>query len=1040
MNKLFTPKGLIAQYVAMALGILLLIVALATRAEDIPELKANTAKCLGYEVPYKHYPKPVVDKFQADLYAIYHNDAEWRTAFKQKGNPLNDGLLGPITWSWMQRLCGNFVLGQAVDILAEWPFQLERISGFAEQYPTEMQQIVSPAFTDWWATTPSPCNLNASQILFRGSEQELLALLACFKTPPAAAEPEPALEVKSLDAPENSLFVLRADDFELLAQPDSLRVALLSLVEQRFGSAASASAAATSAVAEQAPAIQAMVLKPLPQLYSTTVQYQLTDEVLSQLLDAGLDQAIFVKLQALSATVFTSETELNSALDKIFSELKTATVTKPSSSREVEHKNADQSIAATNQEVTQALTQELSPEADVSGVMSVQPSALNETSIAVNRYRILQASKVETIQFERAKLKALYMDIRKVNPLMSFPPQLLKIMRSLQDVEFPEGELLHLAIQSVIMKSSNFCKLDKSKTIDVSLVRLSDAERQELTDEIVSFIPALTPSTKTEQVCGSYHFEKLAAEYDLLLRPAINALYVEPMPDYAHQAIQWDGSDCGCVPKQTSTTAYGIYPYWHTTAELKKYDFSTFNRVAYFGLSFNRSGQLQQIKAKNQAQTLVQDPSDEAKAFIRKARTYGSKVDWMIHKDWHNFNSEDPTEMSSLAPMLNSLRLNIVNFLREKLSDPASRFRPLSSLGLTGQPRNGDGVTLYFQHFPTDEKSQQEFEKFFVALKADLKEASDEINTGHSIEQSFYLNLVVDQSNFIDSKGVFNSANLERLLNVQQLFEQNLSLIEMQEKVKSIIVLLLESPYYNSLDEIYAQTNATSRAVIMPLMIDDFSDMQQPANNSLLRDNRFKKLDYINESFGGAAFWPIPRWDQPGYEGFNRYIATIFAPGYAESYWNKYLCVYRWQFISVLNIWLLVALCLVVIVFYLFPYNCQKLPSLLRPLTRPIPLLILLLPPLILWVYLLVADALFPIISTTGVLCMLLWVLSIRAVYLYVKSLNQRKPSRQWALAAQPIVIAKATPRITLNSDLDEDLVEDEMDTSAIKNTPNDKS
>ena len=172
---------------------------------------------------------------------------------------------------------------------------------------------------------------------------------------------------------------------------------------------------------------------------------------------------------------------------------------------------------------------------------------------------------------------------------------------------------------------------------------------------------------------------------------------------------------------------------------------------------------------------------------------------------------------------------------------------------------------------------------------------------------------------------------------------------------------------------------------------------------------------YIHESFGGGSFWPIIDYknnaDKKNYSVFNDYIAKNFSPGYDQSLWSDKLCAYRWELIDAMNLWLLLAISLIGVVFFLFPYNCQKLPRLLRPLTKPVPLLMLLLPPLILWSYLLIVDSLFPLLSPSSLLCIILIAISIRAGYIYVASLNQRKPSRQWAIATKANSIAAATAR-----------------------------
>ena len=962
---------------------------------------ANADRCLGYDLPYKNYPRALVNQIQADLFQLYQHDPEWKSTAGQSGRPLNDGLLGPITWSWMQRLCGQFALQQAADIVAEFPPRLQALANFSKTHSAEATQLVSKAFSSWSAANPNACQLNVRTILYRGSDAELLQLLRCYQDSlkPAAAQPRPVVPAKPK---AHSLYVLRADDFTALEKPDGLVALVNQLTKKSFVDQASAINAINDLLKDQSEETRNSVRAAILAKLQSVETYQLNDEILASLFKSGIGDALFVELKAVPQTPFTSEatfkTAINAAIQK---------------SQLVE--NPQQTKASTSSLATSVDNQSSSSEADNSNDKSAEQKA------RANLLLIVLASKQNNLVLTNEAAQSI------VKTISHFPPRLIQLLKVLQDIEYPEGELLHHAIQNKLIKGLLICKVDKPNTLDINVDRLSATEKEELRSQLASIFPSSLSDSDELPICNDTHYENIQREYDKSLRSAIEQVYSEPMPEYKPLDILWNGAACGCVPKEIATTAYGIYPYWLTGEKEQEFDFSTFSRVAYFGLTVNQSGHLVQINAKSQAQTLVQDHADKSKAFISTARRYGSKVDWIIEKDWSAFTNDSiAANPMQLEVVLNNLKLNIVTLLDTPLTDAESVTRPYLSLGLAGKPTNGDGVTLYFKNYPDSDAAKKIFASFFTAVKKELKNLSGKHASLHRKQPKIYLNLMVGQSDFTADEGVFTSTNIEQLIKTQDLVDTNLSLIEMQDRLESVVLLVLEEPYYNALDEIYALTSGTSRSVIMPMMIANYADMnrqeqREALSKGMASDERFKKLAYIHESFGGGGFWPITTWNKPGYEGFNDYVATHFAPGYSKSGWNEKLCAYRWQLISVMNIWLVLALIFVVVAFYIYPHKCRELPSAISWLLKPFTLIILLLPPIILWDYLLLVDSQFPLLSLSSLLNVLLIVLSLWAVLDSIKELKKQKPNRN-LLQHQKIM---AVPNRSINTVVSTDEIDD---------------
>lgn len=958
---------------ALLLGFLLPLV---TAAQNLPEgATANKDKCLGYDLPYKKYPRALVNQIQADLFQIYQHDPEWQSTASQSGRPLNDGYLGPITWSWMQRFCGHFALQQATDIATEFPQRLSAIANFSKTHSAETTLLVSREFAHWSAANSNACHLNIRTILYRGSDTELLQLLRCYQDSlQPAAVPQPKIVAPATPAVHN-LYVLRADDFVLLEKPDELITLVNQLTKQTFSDQASATNAINELLKDQSEDVRNNLRSEVLAKLQPVETYQLTDEILASLFKSGIGDALFVELKAVPQTLFATEESFKAAINTA---IQKAQLTE----------RPPQEIVSTSESASTAAPPTTSSAAeDTYNINAAQKAK-------ANLLLILFASKQNSLMLTKEAAQTI------VTTIAHFPPRLIQLLKSLQDIEYPEGELLHYAIQNKLIKGLLICKIDKPNTLDINVDRLSVTEKEELRSQLASIFPSSLTDTDELPICNDTHYQNIQREYDKSLRSAIEQVYSEPMPEYKPLDILWNGDACGCVPNEIATTAYGIYPYWATGDKEQEFDFSTFSRVAYFGLTVNHSGHLSQINAKNQTQTLVHNHTDKSKAFISTARRYGSKVDWVIEKDWSTFTNESVAENPmQLELVLNNLKLNIVNLLDTPLTDAESVFRPYLSLGLVGQPTNGDGVTLYFKNFPDSDAARKIFAAFFVAVKGELKKLSEKHSSFHRKKPKIYLNLMIRQNDFTADEGVFTSTNIERLIKTQELIDTNLSLIEMQDRLESVVLLILEEPYYNALDEIYALTSGASRSVIMPMMIANYADMnrqeqREALSKGIASDERFKKLAYIHESFGGGGFWPITTWNKPGYEGFNDYVATHFAPGYSKSGWNEKLCAYRWQLISVMNIWLVLALIFVLIAFYIYPHKCKKLPVAIGWLLKPFTLIVLLLPPIILWDYLLLVDSQFPFISVTSLLSVLLIALSLWAVLDSIKELKKLKPNR----------------------------------------------
>ena len=974
----------LSKWPALLVGLFFPLLLSAQTPTSLPEgATQNSDKCLGYDLEYKKYPKPVIAQVQADMYQLYHQEADWQIDASRKGKPLNDGILGPITWSWMQRFCKNFALDSTANVIEYFPERASAIAKFSTKFRDDANTLIGQPFNQWAEIHLSACDLNTRLTLAKGSDDDLQALLRCYRTPAAkpAPEPEAVREIKP-----HQLYVLRADDFEAMAgavnKLTTAESAVISITGKTFPDKATAIAELTALLgklpAEESKAIADRIsAKILEQRI-----YRITDEVLNTLTQQGISDALFDALGKLRDKPFTDQPAFIKAVSVA---IQTATLQTTAEGEQLTQ------ATNTNKTAESSTTEQTASTQEIAATINQPP--IKAASMDKLLLQIQLASQQTYFQLSEADAKNLLSNKKPV------AAAIIKLLEIFQDIEYPSAELLDMAIKNKILKASGICKIDKSNTLDNQLQKLSPEEKTALFDEISAHFS--NANSEVVKYCNEDHEHKLGQYYRSELLPILAPLYSEPMPDYSGEPILWDGSDktCGCVPKQLQTTAYGIYPYWKTSDKAQEFDFSTLNRVAFFGLSASDNGKLFQINSRPGGQSLLDNNSDESKAFIREARRYGSKVDWIIEKEFSL--APDLQTDAGLKIFFDNLKNQLLQLLATPLTDAESRLRPIISLGLAAQPTNGDGVTLYFKNYPEDSFAKDRFDAFYKTLKKELAEQDRARDRWNAVKHFSYINIMVEQSEFLSDGSVFNVGHIDFLTQVNKYADDNKSIPEIQDSVKTLVVLLMEDPYYTALDEIYAMTTSTDRTIIAPLMFTDYSAMDIKNDGSSARhqiDERQKRLAYIHESFGGGSFWPMIEYannsDGKNYSVFNSYIGKHFSPGYTESLWNETLCGYRWLIIGVMNLWLILALIYLLVVFYIFPHRCRKLPVYIQWISHPLTVISALLPPIIIWVYLIAVDPLFNIVNLSSLLGMVLVALAIRAGINSIKALKEQKPNR----------------------------------------------
>jgi hypothetical protein len=935
----------------------------------------NKDKCLGYELDYKTYPKSIIAQVQADLHQLYQTDPDWKTDATRTGKPLNDGILGPITWSWMQRFCSNFAVDTTGDAAAALPVRATAIATFSRKYRTGADILISKPFAVWAAARITACDLDVKETLAQSPDDQLNLLLQCYQQPPATIEPQ---AITQQPREPFQLYVLRDNDFEAMAGAVAKITAAEAVIDaikgEPFPDKLAANTKIVTLLADLPPEESKKIAEQISAGIIQHTIFLIDDQALNVLAQQGISDVLFNELALLREKSFPDQAEFSKVISAAIKKAYLPANQNVSPEIKLDSSAVNSTLANGDVKTVERPIETVTPSIDKL-LIQIQISSKKT-------YFMLSDSAAESMRTQKKPLASV----------------IIKLMKTLKDIEYPTAELLQLAIKNKIFKASGICKLDKSNTVDIQLGNLESAEKSMLLGELKAYFKETENSPA--KYCNEDHMQNLGNYFNQELLPILEQFYSEPMPTYTGKPILWDGSrkDCGCVPKESQTMAYGIFPYWKTTDKAQILDFSTFNRVAYFGLTVTDTGQLAQIKNSPGVPSLLTDNSDTAKAFIHEARRYGSKVDWIIEKEFSV--SPELADDKNLKIFLDNLKIQLTELVSLPLTNTEARLRPWLTLGLAGKPVNGDGVTIYFKNYPTTSLAKDRFNNFFKELKEKFSQQDKIRNNFHAIKQKTYVNIIVQQSEYLNQESVFGSNNIDFITGVNNYTSKNLSIPEVQDKVGSLVVLILTDPYYAALDEIYAVTNSINRDIVAPLMFIDYSSMDSKFVRKGIEkiDERQKRLEYIHESFGGGGFWPVLEYsgadDGKDYKAVNSYISTHFSPGYSESLWNEVICRYRWLLIAIMNIWLLLALVFVLVVFYIYPHRCKKLPGYIQWVSHPLTVISALLPPIVLWVYLIAVDSLFNMINLSSLLGLVLLSLALNAGINAVKELKEQKPNR----------------------------------------------
>jgi hypothetical protein len=823
--------------------------------------------------------KDTVRHMQLQLQAIYKDLPDWQRDYALKEQPLNDGIVGPVTLHWLQRYTFNFKIETEGEFAQALPGNVDRIAAFGAQHPVELGILLIGEFEEWDAGLAAEVRAQDYLVRRQGNAQALLELVNRFR---ASRRTAPSTAASAVDTGSYFTYVLEKADLELLSGKDQVMAMLAKLKDKHFNSKAEMKIALLQAMGSRDELLKLVwpaVEDNTPEFYG----YSIEKGALERLKKEGTVRPEMLEdLGELGTVYLRSRAEYDTFIkDKV-----------------------------------------------TAGVLAINAQ---ETEILADGTQVFDNYHLSGLALDTIKNQ-----LKGVVQNEGVPEVVTRLMTEIQEVDYVEAGLFRSAVMSKIAMGLGMCPLNSPRNnAYVAGLRISDDEVKALKMALEGLNkqspidPALLGAGLDETFSGIADLRKRTALcngsdkrrgenyvkgiYETFLAMPIENAARKKMPSEIG-TIKIQGSKCGCALDDLSGVVYGFYPYWKKQDAPQPINFRLLNRMAYYGLTVDNGGEFWRG-----AQPFnVHDGSPGENDFVRVAHQYNSKVDWMIQKNnWTDGWASSPA--TNKEAFFKKMEMNIVALLTAHRNDTASKLRPYTSFGLAGPTRRGDGVTLYFPGYPDDAESKSLFNTFYLALRGEMDKLG------------LWLNVLVSQDTLTEDKhsgGAFSLDNLAGLRKKRNASEP----LKSGEKLSNdeYVLVLMNEPSSDAKKQLradiendsglYGADRADFLRSILPVWHFDDHNFQQ------LEDD----VVYSRDNFGGVGFW-APDFDNlakpvedAGESCLQSKLMTVCLlknyrddsvseslPGPVESF----VCVNRWLFQIALTFLVLLIMVLVVVYF-----------------------------------------------------------------------------------------------------------------------------
>lgn len=911
----------------------------------------------------KKYDKTMVRQIQHDLTQIYQRHPDWMRDFGMHERPLSDSVLGPVTLYWLQRYLVNFKVEPVGDFADTLAADIARSAAFSQMHPIENDILISVDFALWNFGQAEPLRSENYRVRRNGAEAQLLELVRQYLAS-KSTKPDPKPVQAEAETLTSYTYVLTEQDIAKLQNKEQIMLSLAKLKDEDFSDLPELKKAASASLAGFEGSFKAA----WPTIEKNVVRqstYALSDDSLLQLSQQGLSAATMQVLEGLKDTKSYVKEEFEKA---VYTALKNASTPKESNTT-----------------------------ADVA-----------ESDVMTMRIILRESDKLSEFLLTEQSLNNIALQLPREVTLLSVPMAIGRLLKEIQDVSFPESQLLHKAAQARIAWGFAGCVADYADYNKyVNALRMTDIEFKALRTEWLAAangdakilqqttesFATLESLRKERKECSPKEHENLSLSLSQLYRDwvytAVSALHEKKLIYQPTSKVQWTGGSCGCVLDNLAGTVYGFYPYWKVDGKEQAINFSVLSRIGYYGLSFDELGEIKHVNNTTSTSSIVDDRSAEANAFLNTARSHNTKVDWVIEKnDWKGTWST--YSASHKAAVLDKLAGNIERLLSSELNDTFSKLTPYLTFGFAAVPTRGDGVTLYFKDYPASADDTIIFNKFFEKLKLRLG----------AINPRLFVNLLVSQGEIGRKDSIYDYANLLKLsrLGHESVNQENLDQRSIRDHMNSHVLVFLEEPSSSGKkalrkaleDSVHGAERKTLLLSILPVLVFDNKNWGQ------LQDD----LIYFDE-FGGVGFWPLNTGlDMPtdmnctDSKNFAHCITLNFeergSKGQTDSALHKFICQNRWW----LRIGFNFSIVFLIASIFLYMRSCSVRNRVMAYF--PVYLAGFGLPPIVLFTLLLLFDPELAAISRGNlpfIICLTVLVAGAFGVYLYLRG-TRDVPSR----------------------------------------------
>ncbi len=356
---------------------------------------------------------------------------------------------------------------------------------------------------------------------------------------------------------------------------------------------------------------------------------------------------------------------------------------------------------------------------------------------------------------------------------------------------------------------------------------------------------------------------------------------------------------CGCV-RDFSSTVYGFYPYWRSTAtrpdmddkvpaaiaeQKQEIDYSVVNRIAYYGLTLSETGEINA--------PLHWSASGKLGNFINKAHRHKTAVDLALYSD-HWAEWTESTMQASVMSVYNQLMLQV-----EYQQQGIKGYVPF----LNSTVASPDGVTLHFDRFSDNPSARYKIVEFISQLYERLDD----------LERDYKINILLD-------------IGLSELKGEEPLLKD----------IKSLLVSSSSGlpAYVNSLLVLIDEPTTLTKKLLRSKIEDEFSGAQRmevlrkvipvisPYGHEDDAPGPYSQFDddliYFQNNFSGVGLWPLPLVSDKNMAEISKRLITLYGAGEVDGVLNtlsdrypalcEFACPNRWAFRLAIDFLLLLAI------------------------------------------------------------------------------------------------------------------------------------